>query len=48
MSEVATINQSNNLVFSSPDNYSLVEFSKLMAEGTVTVPDHLWVNHPTA
>ncbi|MBS0857928.1 RecT family recombinase [Providencia rettgeri] len=42
MSEVATINQSNNLVMFSPDKLqSLVEFSKLMAEGTVTVPDHL-------
>lgn len=42
MSEVATIDQSNNLAVFNPDKLSsLIEFSKIMAKGKITVPEHL-------
>lgn len=42
MSEIAVMEQSNNLsIFNHDKMHSLIEFSKLMAKGTVMVPQHL-------
>lgn len=42
MSEVTVMEQSNNLsIFNHDKMHSLIEFSKLMAKGTVMVPQHL-------